>query len=170
MAEGRALRIGRRLAACLLVVSSGCGGGDEDNASTPLDGGVFDVAQSVDTGSSADRSEQDELQGSNQGGHDGGGGHVDDATDVVGDIAPESAALDAGGPPTSAPMAIAFTDTYPGCNRLEGVVTISKAADESDITGYALYYGSSTTTKLYLQPIATIQATGHDVTYEFLSW
>jgi hypothetical protein len=78
-----------------------------------------------------------------------------------------SNAPDAGPPPSAAPAGIAFQDTDPRKNVLGGVVAITHAADESNITSYALYFGSNATTKADLSPIVVIAKTGADVFYTF---
>jgi hypothetical protein len=67
--------------------------------------------------------------------------------------------------PVHAPAGIAFADSDPVCWQLGGDVVIHHATSESDVTAYALYYGSSPTQKLYASPIVSLLATGSDVHY-----
>lgn len=66
-----------------------------------------------------------------------------------------------------APMSISFLDTDPTASEIAGVLTINKAADETNITHYVLYWGLSTTGKENMTPIATIAVTGANVTHTF---
>ena len=78
-----------------------------------------------------------------------------------------TAVTDLSVPATSA-SGISFTDTDGTYNEVAGTVTITKASDESNITLYNLYWGSSATTVLSGQPIiSAIAVTGADVTYTF---
>jgi hypothetical protein len=78
-----------------------------------------------------------------------------------------SGAPDAGPPPSSAPSGIAFQDTDPNQGLIGGTVTIARAADESTVTTYNLYFGSDATTKLYLTPIVSIPKTDAALSYPF---
>ena len=72
---------------------------------------------------------------------------------------------DAGALPTHAPAGIGFADADPDLGSIQGRITVHKAADESDVTSYAVYYGVSATQKLYFTPIFVAPATGSDVSY-----
>jgi subtilisin family serine protease len=48
-------------------------------------------------------------------------------------------------PPSGGPQAVAFVDTDPSPNELQGTITISRAGDESSITHYVLYWGNTGT-------------------------
>ena len=51
--------------------------------------------------------------------------------------------------PTSlAPASISFTDTDPSPGELGGTIVIGRAADETNVTHYAVYWGSSDQTVL----------------------
>ncbi len=65
--------------------------------------------------------------------------------------------------PTHAATAVRFIDNDMDSGELEGDVIIAKASDESAITYYALYWGSSTTKKHSL--IGTFNKTGSDLTH-----
>ena len=69
--------------------------------------------------------------------------------------------------PTNAAAGVSFTDSDPTVGEIQGTVTITKATDESDVTHYVLYWGSSTTVKQSATPIDTIIKTGSDVTHTF---
>jgi hypothetical protein len=69
------------------------------------------------------------------------------------------------GLPTHAPQGLTFEDTSGGCSTVGGIVSIEKAEDESDVTGYALYFGSDPRTKLGSSPITVLTATGQRVDY-----
>lgn len=66
--------------------------------------------------------------------------------------------------PAHAPASVAFVDQDPTVLKVQGAVTISKATDESDVTGYVLYWSADGTTKLGAA-ITTIAKTGGDLTY-----
>ncbi|MEO7111810.1 MAG: hypothetical protein ABI183_15315 [Polyangiaceae bacterium] len=66
--------------------------------------------------------------------------------------------------PTHAPQGVSFADIDPTRTRIQGSIFLHKAADESDVTSYAVYYGSSATKKLFLTPIFVAPA-GADVSY-----
>jgi hypothetical protein len=67
--------------------------------------------------------------------------------------------------PTDSAKSISFSDTDTEARELAGDITIVKADDETFITHYALYWGSTSDTKLSSTPIATIAQTGNDLTY-----
>ncbi|MGK5091252.1 DUF1566 domain-containing protein [Deltaproteobacteria bacterium TL4] len=63
---------------------------------------------------------------------------------------------------------VAFTDTDPDTGEIGGVVTITKAGNESEVTHYVLYWGSNATTKLSgYEALSSIAKTGSDLTYSF---
>lgn len=66
-------------------------------------------------------------------------------------------------PPVLKASGLSFPDKDGNTSQIGGTVTINKAIDESFISSYALYYGSSATTKTTL--IADIPKTGSDLTY-----
>jgi hypothetical protein len=68
--------------------------------------------------------------------------------------------------PAHAPPALVFVDQDPTALKVQGTVKISKAIDESDVTGYVLYWSSDGTTKLGAA-ITTVAKTGGDLTYPF---
>ncbi len=69
--------------------------------------------------------------------------------------------------PTHAPISASFTDTDTTGGLIQGDVNISMASDESDVTEYVLYWGSSTSDKAVSTPIASIAKTGANLTYTF---
>ncbi|MGK5092446.1 DUF1566 domain-containing protein [Deltaproteobacteria bacterium TL4] len=72
--------------------------------------------------------------------------------------------------PTVTATSVAFTDTDGRWGRVGGDVTISKASDESNISHYTLYWGSSSTTKQSETAITQITANGSATyTYTFSS-
>ena len=66
--------------------------------------------------------------------------------------------------PTNPAISISFADSDLDNGELGGEVNITKAADESDITHYVLYFGSDSTTKNG-SAIAEIGKTGSDLTH-----
>jgi hypothetical protein len=71
----------------------------------------------------------------------------------------------AGSVPAHAPAAIDFFDSDPDEGTIEGVIALTKATNESDVTSYALYYGSTATTKFDPLPITVLQANGKDLQF-----
>ncbi|MGK5093651.1 DUF1566 domain-containing protein [Deltaproteobacteria bacterium TL4] len=70
--------------------------------------------------------------------------------------------------PVNAAVSMAFTDTDGDANQLAGEVSITKASNESDLTHYVLYWGSSSTTRLAGDSvIATLSKTGNNLTHTF---
>ncbi len=67
--------------------------------------------------------------------------------------------------PVNQAAAVAFIDTDTDAGEIAGDVVITKASDESDITDYVLYWGSSSSTKL--TEIATTSKRGANITYSF---
>jgi hypothetical protein len=87
------------------------------------------------------------------GGSDGGGA----------DVAPDVVQL---APPKHAASSFVFHDSDIAQGTVNGTVVIGKAADESDVDSYVLYWGANATTKLNGQSaIATLPKSGADVTY-----
>jgi len=78
-----------------------------------------------------------------------------------------SVTIEDDGLPTPAAQSVAFTDTDTDAGELAGTLTITKATDETDLTHYVLYWGSSSTAKNSTTPITTIAISGSDVTYTF---
>ncbi|MFC1670496.1 hypothetical protein ACFL20_08890 [Spirochaetota bacterium] len=63
-------------------------------------------------------------------------------------------------------IAVAFTDTDPGIDEIGGIVSITRAIDETDITGYVIYWGISETAKLNSQdPIIVLTVNGSNQEY-----
>jgi hypothetical protein len=71
------------------------------------------------------------------------------------------------GVPIYAPVSMSFTDTDTDGGQIGGNVIITKAADETDITHYVLYWGSNSTTKQSGIPIVEIAKTGANLTHSF---
>lgn len=69
------------------------------------------------------------------------------------------------GPPTHYAASLNFTDTDTTLAEIAGTVTITKAIDESDITAYALYWGTSTTSKKSSTALTTITKRSGAMTY-----
>lgn len=69
--------------------------------------------------------------------------------------------------PTNAAASVSFTDTDPNGQEISGNLQINKAANESDVTAYVIYWGSNATTKQSQTPIATTNATGSNLVYSF---
>lgn len=70
--------------------------------------------------------------------------------------------------PATSAGGLSFTDTDATYNEVAGTVTITKAIDESNVTLYNLYWGSSASAVLSGQPIiSAIAVTGANVTYTF---
>ncbi len=70
---------------------------------------------------------------------------------------------------SSTPGSLNFYDTDPDQDQIAGTLVISRAADESRITGYTLYWGSSPAEKLTGQSsIASFTADGNNHNYSFL--
>ena len=65
--------------------------------------------------------------------------------------------------PVNAPAAISFSDTDTNEGEIGGTITVTKATSEDDVTHYALYLGSSATTRT--TEIATLPKTGNDITF-----
>lgn len=77
------------------------------------------------------------------------------------------------GAPLHAAAGISFTDTNSVGRKLAGTVSLSKASNESDVTHYNLYWGSSATDKVGDSPIVSIAKTGSHLSYELpedFSW
>lgn len=70
--------------------------------------------------------------------------------------------------PTETATSIAFTDSDQNGDEIQGTLTIGKAADESSITHYALYWGVSSDSKVNGEAVITeAQVTGADLAYTF---
>lgn len=69
--------------------------------------------------------------------------------------------------PMNPPKGIQFINMSSQKGEIAGPVTIFKAADESDINDYSLYWGQSATQKLSGDPVAILAATGFNVIYTF---
>ncbi|MGK5091941.1 hypothetical protein WDW89_07970 [Deltaproteobacteria bacterium TL4] len=68
--------------------------------------------------------------------------------------------------PDSSAASINFTDNDPDKGQVSGDILIEKANDESPLTFYVIYWGSSLTSKLTEGlAIAALQKTGSDLTY-----
>lgn len=67
-------------------------------------------------------------------------------------------------PPVHAPLSIRFTDENPAMGAVRGTVVLGAAADESDVTSYDLYWGSSATTKL--SALTTLAKAGGTLEYK----
>lgn len=68
-----------------------------------------------------------------------------------------------GGAPSPFPRSIAYLDEDPRLGFLSGTVTIGRATDEKDVTGYKLYWADGPAKKLDL--VTTLPKTGADVTH-----
>ena len=64
------------------------------------------------------------------------------------------------GVPVNAAVLVSFADTDLAAGKLAGTLSITRAANESDIMQYLLYWGSNASTKLNSTPIATLAKTG----------
>ena len=71
------------------------------------------------------------------------------------------------GVPVNAAMSIAFQDTNLVANRLDGTVNITRAANESDVTHYVLYWGQSPNAKSVSTPITSLAKTGNNLSFTF---
>ena len=71
------------------------------------------------------------------------------------------------GVPVNAAMSIAFQDTNLVANRLDGTVNITRAANESDVTHYVLYWGQSPNAKSVSTPITSLAKTGSNLSFTF---
>lgn len=67
------------------------------------------------------------------------------------------------GPPINAAVSVAFADTNLNGGKLSGVIEISKATDESDITHYIVYFGLSASSKQSQSPIVSLRKSGKDL-------
>lgn len=68
-------------------------------------------------------------------------------------------------PPTHAAQAVAFVDVDPRTGTVGGLIRITKAADESDIDGYAIYVADDAGNKKSTTPLATVTPTGSNLVY-----
>ncbi|MDX2469386.1 MAG: hypothetical protein QNL04_02285 [SAR324 cluster bacterium] len=79
---------------------------------------------------------------------------------------PKSVTLTDLGIPINASAGVSFTDTDQDTSELGGTVSITKATDETDITDYLLYWGTSSSAKMTATAaITTVAATGGNVSY-----
>lgn len=70
--------------------------------------------------------------------------------------------------PVNKAVSITFVDVDPSAGEISGTATITPALDESDITHYALYWGSDATTKVSgIEAITFLEKTGLALTYVF---
>jgi hypothetical protein len=69
--------------------------------------------------------------------------------------------------PTQAAASVTFSDTDSDGGELTGDVVVIKASDESSITHYVFYWGSSTTEKQNEIPIVTIAKSNNNITHTF---
>ncbi|NBW83061.1 hypothetical protein EBR21_15030, partial [bacterium] len=67
------------------------------------------------------------------------------------------------GVPEHAAAGVAFTDGDEVGGKLAGDIVITKAANESDVTGYVVYFGSNATTKVSDTFIRDVEKTGSDL-------
>lgn len=86
--------------------------------------------------------------------------------DAGGDVDAGMPGVEAATVPSHAPRALAFADNDVVCSRLSGRIVVTKAADESDVASYAIYWGASATSKLDPLPIAVISANGADPVHD----
>ncbi|MCB1160270.1 MAG: hypothetical protein KDK45_22395, partial [Leptospiraceae bacterium] len=68
-------------------------------------------------------------------------------------------------PPTLTASSLNFSDSDVSVGKIGGILTIGKASDESNITSYALYWGTNSSTKL--SHITDLAATGTNLSYTF---
>ena len=78
---------------------------------------------------------------------------------------PQGSGVTPGSPPANAAQAVAFVDQDPRQGFITGTLTVTAAGDESDITGYSVYWGSSASAKLVLTPIVELAKTGSNVSF-----
>lgn len=71
----------------------------------------------------------------------------------------------ANSPPAHTAQSVSFVDVDPKVGTVGGTVLIQKAADESDVSAYAIYSGTDATHKSSPTPLATLSATGKNLTY-----
>ena len=72
----------------------------------------------------------------------------------------------AGSPPQSAPSSISFVDEDPTANEIAGDLILYKAADESDIETYKVYWGDDNLDIVIPGPLTTLVKTGNDIQFE----
>ncbi|MGK5091936.1 hypothetical protein WDW89_07945 [Deltaproteobacteria bacterium TL4] len=73
-------------------------------------------------------------------------------------------------PPIHLAKDLKFSDTDAREGFIAGEVKITKALDESDVTGYVLYWGKSTSGKIKdLAPVVILPTTGSDLSYTLTS-
>ena len=61
-------------------------------------------------------------------------------------------------PPASFPSSLAFSDTDASAGVIAGVITIGRAADETGVAEYKVYFGTNTSTKLDQQAVVSVSA------------
>lgn len=67
--------------------------------------------------------------------------------------------------PKNPPSALSFTDTdLLNCGKIGGPVNVFKAADESDIDSYSIYFGTSASVK-YGAVLSSIPKSGSDIVF-----
>jgi hypothetical protein len=101
---------------------------------------------------------QDSGRGGGGGGGTGGGGGPEGGGGGGGGGVAEAA-----GVPVHAPTSVTFRDEDPTEGNVSGTVKIGRASDESDVSTYNLYWGSSATAKL--ASITSLPKTGADLAY-----
>lgn len=71
------------------------------------------------------------------------------------------------GVPANFPTSLSFADTNPEGGKIEGLVSVSKAYSEADVTDYALYWSADSISKLKSEPITVLPKKGKNLTYSF---
>ena len=71
--------------------------------------------------------------------------------------------------PTAKAISLNFTDEDYDAVELSGSLSITKASDETEITGYSLFWGADPTTKLEDTAFAELDKIGSDLSYTFSS-
>src|SRR5450432_1084712 len=99
--------------------------------------------------------------GNGDGGSDGGGG---DGSSIGTDGGGSDGAV-ATVPPTHAAKAVAFVDVDPRTGTVGGLIRITKADDESDVAGYAIYVADDAGKKKSTTPLGTVTPTGKNLVY-----
>ena len=95
----------------------------------------------------------------------GGGGGGSNSKDKEDEVVIDTIAV----PVNSAQSVQLLWDTDADEDQITGTLSITKAADESDLDSYVLYWGSNATTKQNTTPITTIAKTGSNLTYSFVA-
>ncbi len=102
--------------------------------------------------------------GGNGGGSDGGNSDGGPIGTDAGDGSTGDGAV-ATVPPTHAAGAVVFVDVDPRTGTVGGLIRITKAADESDVDGYAIYVADDKGKKKSTTPLGTVTPTGKNVVY-----